>query len=177
MVGDPLYRPCGRDFDKLQDDLQRRRSPMLAWCYLRLVDLNLATGKPVPQCLQTLEPAVELTHSAVLAEKVADLYAAQGKPSSAAYEYSRALKFDPSPLQRVRLRLTLAEKLIELGRDTEAYDTYVALLEDQPHYPDKIMVHRKLFELAEKLKKPDAAKWQAATNAGAMTGGAAQGKR
>ncbi len=166
VVGDPLYRPFGRDFDKLQEALVRRRSSMLPWCYLRLIDLNLATGKPVPQCLEMLEQSQATVHSAVLAEKIADLYGAQGKPSSAAHEYAQALKLDPSPLQRVRLQLTLAEKLVELSRDEEAYETYLTLLRDAPQYPDKLSIHKKLLPLAEKLnKKQDVEKWQSTITA------------
>ncbi len=166
VVGDPLYRPFAQDFDKLQDALVQRRSPWLPWCYLRLIDLNLAAGKPVPQCLEMLEQSQAMTHSAVLAEKIADLYAAQGKPSSAAHEYAEALKLDPSPLQRVRLQLTLAEKLVELNRPAEAYDVYLNLLRDAPQYPDKLSIHKKLLPLAEKLNKTqDIEKWQAAITA------------
>ncbi len=172
VVGDPLYRPFAQDFDKLQDALVQRRSPWLPWCYLRLIDLNLAAGKPVPQCLEMLEQSQAMTHSAVLAEKIADLYAAQGKPSSAAHEYAEALKLDPSPLQRVRLQLTLAEKLVELNRPAEAYDVYLNLLRDAPQYPDKLSIHKKLLPLAEKLNKTqDIEKWQAAITADSQGAG------
>ncbi|HEY5910207.1 MAG TPA: TIGR03790 family protein [Verrucomicrobiae bacterium] len=166
VIGDPLYRPCGRDFDQLQDQLQQRHSPMLPWCYLRLIDLNLANGKPAVQCLQLLEQMKAATHSAVLAEKVADLYSAQGKPSSAAQEYENALKLDPSPMQKLRLRLVLAEKLIGLNRESEAYDTHLGLLKDLPDYPDKLSVHRSLLSLAMKLNRhEEAQKWEAAISA------------
>jgi uncharacterized protein (TIGR03790 family) len=169
VIGDPLYRPCGRDFDKLQEDLKQRGSPMLPWCYLRLIDINLANGRPVSQCLDWLEQLQATTHSAILAEKIADLYAAQGKPSSAALEYAQALKLDPSPMQRVRLLLTLAEKQAELNRDEEAYANYLTLLQDFPSYPDKLAIHKKLLPLAQKLnKKEDAQKWQAAVTADAQ---------
>jgi len=173
VIGDPLYRPCGRDFDKLQQDLQQRHSPMLPWCYLRLIDLNLANGRPVSQCLDWLEQLQATTHSAILAEKIADLYSAQGKPSSAAQEYGQALKLDPSPMQRVRLLLTVTEKLTELNREQEAYANYLTVLQDFPSYPDKLAVHKKLLPLAEKLnKKQDVEKWQAAIAADTQGGNA-----
>ncbi len=163
VVGDPLYRPFGRDMDQLQDSLQQRHSPMLPWCYLRVIDLNLAIGKPVPQCVELLEQMVGITHSAILTEKLADLYSAQGKPSSAAYEYGQALKLDPSPQQRVRLLLTLAGKQVSLGADAEAYETYGKLLKDCPNYPDKLAVYRALLPLAQKLQKQeDVKKWETA---------------
>ncbi len=67
-----------------------------------------------------LENLAATTNSAVLTEKLADLYEAQGKPSSAIEIYERALKLNPSPEQRIRLRLTLGDKLQALNRDAEA---------------------------------------------------------
>ena len=60
--------------------------------------------------------------SAVLTEKLADLYAAQGKPVLGHHAYEQALELDPSPQQRVRLRLTLGEKLTASDRNADAYE-------------------------------------------------------
>lgn len=158
VVGDPLYRPYGRIPDVVHMDLQRRHSPWLAWSYLRLVDLNLANGKPLAEVVNLLEQ-IDLTRTnAVLTEKLADLYAAQGKPSSAVYSYAQALKLNPSPVQALRLRLTLAEKLLTLDRDPEAYQQYQTLLEDYPNYPNKPLIYQKLATLARKLNKPEEAR-------------------
>ena len=46
VVGDPLYRPFGRNLDELLLELEARDSPWRPWAYLRLLDLNLANGKP-----------------------------------------------------------------------------------------------------------------------------------
>ena len=48
--------------------------------------------------------------SAVLSEKLGDLYSAQGKPSSSVHAYEQALKLEPSPQQRIRLMLVIGEK-------------------------------------------------------------------
>ena len=73
-------------------------------------DLNLAAGKPMAELVALLEQLETTRHSAVLTEKLGDLYAAQGKPSSAVHKYRQALQLDPSPQQRVRLLLTLGRK-------------------------------------------------------------------
>ena len=124
VVGDPLYRPFGKDPDTLHRELQARGSKLIEWSWLRLANLNLATGKPLAEVVALLEQVDTTRHSAVLTEKLGNLYAAQGKPSSAVHEYKQALGLDPSPQQRVRLFLTLGEKLLALSQREDAYGSY-----------------------------------------------------
>jgi uncharacterized protein (TIGR03790 family) len=162
VVGDPLYRPFGRNADQLHRELAVRRSKLLEWSYLRLVNLNLAMGKPSAVLVGLLEELDDTKRSAVLTEKLGDLYSAQGKPSSAVHAYEQALQLEPSPQQRLRLRLTLAEKLSALDRPPEAYAEYQKLLQEFPAYPDKLAIYRKLLPLAQRLdKKADADTYQA----------------
>jgi uncharacterized protein (TIGR03790 family) len=162
VVGDPLYRPFGRDADRLHRELAVRHSKLLEWSYLRLVNLNLGMGRPLAGASDLLEQLDFTKHSAVLTEKLGDLYAAQGKPSSAVLTYLQALQLEPSPQQRLRLRLTLGEKLLALDRAPEAYEQYQKLLQELPTYPDKLGIYKKLLELAQKLdKKTDAERYQA----------------
>jgi uncharacterized protein (TIGR03790 family) len=162
VVGDPLYRPFGRNPDLLHRELVARGSKLAEWSWLRLVDINLAAGKPMAELVALLEQLETTRHSAVLTEKLGDLYAAQGKPSSAVHEYRQALQLEASPQQRVRLLLTLAEKLAELERQQEAYEDYQKLLQEFPDYPDKLAICRKLLALAQKLgKKADAEQYEA----------------
>jgi uncharacterized protein (TIGR03790 family) len=154
VVGDPLYRPFGTNPEALHVALEQRHSKLLEWSYLRLANINLANGKPITEWVDFLE-ALELTKkSAVLTEKLSDLYAAQGKPSSAVHAGIAALKLDPSPQQRIRLRLTLGERLLALNREQEAYDDYSQLLKESPNYPGKTNVISRISELAQKLRKP-----------------------
>lgn len=165
VVGDPLYRPFGKDPQQLHEELQKRHSPMLAWSYVRLANLNLARGSSLAEVVNFLENLDVAKESAVLKEKLADLYTALGKPSSAVFTYQQALKLDPSPQQRIRLRLTLGEKFAALGRDEDAYTNYEKLLEESPDYPDLPSIYRKLLPLAQTLgKNEDAAKYEASLN-------------
>jgi hypothetical protein len=170
VVGDPLYRPFGRNPDVLKDELLRRNSKLLEWYYLRLLNVNLAAGKPVADGAAVLEGFENTKTSAVLTEKLGDLYAAQGKPSSAAHEYKEALKLDPSPQQRIRLLLALGEKLALLGRLPEAYETYQRLLRETPDYPDKTAVYKQLLPLAQKLDKKSEVQTYEAALAGEGSG-------
>jgi tetratricopeptide (TPR) repeat protein len=165
VVGDPLYRPFGKNLDQLHQELSKRGSKLVEWSWLRLADLNLASGKPMAEVVALLEQLEVTRHSAVLTEKLGDLYAAQGKPSSAVHEYRQALQLDPSPQQQVRLLLTLAEKLPALDHQQEAYEAYQKLLNDFPDYTDKLAICRKLLPLAQSLgKKADAEQYEAEIN-------------
>lgn len=160
VVGDPLYRPFGKNPQKLHEELERRHSKLVEWSQLRVVNLNLARNAPVAEWVNYLEQIDTIKQSAVLKEKLADLYGAQGKPSSAVLTYQQALKLDPSPQQRIRLRLTLGEKLVALNRDADAYENYQKFLDESLDYPDLLSIYRKLLPLAQKLgRKADAAKY------------------
>jgi tetratricopeptide (TPR) repeat protein len=130
-----------------------------------LLNVNLVAGKPVVEGIGVLEQFDRTTNSAVLTEKLGDLYSAQGKPASAIHAYQDALKLDPSPQQRVRLLLDLGEKLSSINREAEAYDAYQQLLREDPDYPDKTAIYKSLLPLAKKLgRKDDAQSYQAALN-------------
>ncbi|HEY9175737.1 MAG TPA: TIGR03790 family protein [Verrucomicrobiae bacterium] len=154
VVGDPLYRPYGRRLQELHDDLARRHSPLLAWSHLRLVNVNLANQSPVADMVDYIENIAPADRGPVLTEKLGDLYAAQGKPTSSAHAYGRALQLAPSPQQRVRLSLGLADKLAALGRSVEARAVLEQLLVDRPDYPDKPAISRRLVALASVPTKP-----------------------
>jgi tetratricopeptide (TPR) repeat protein len=151
VVGDPLYRPFGKSLQLSHVELARQHNPLIEWSHLRVVDLALAHGTPVVQLVNYLEGIGTTTNSAVLTEKLANLYAAQGKPSSAIDTYKSALKLNPSSEQRIRIRLTLGEKLLTAGRDADAIKNYKQLLEESPDYPGKFPVEEKLTALEQKL--------------------------
>jgi len=157
-----LYRPFGQNLDQVAKELTQRKSKLAEWCYLRLVDLNQASGRPLANLVSLLDQIPLTTNSAVLTEKLAELYEAQGKPSSAVHACEEALKLEPSPQQRLRLRLTLGERLLALGRDTEGYENYQKLLTECPDYSDKVAIYKKLLPLARQLnKKSDAERYEA----------------
>ena len=155
VIGDPLYRPFAKPLQLLYAQLEQRHSPLSEWPCLRTVDLALAHGASIFRLANYLENLNATTNSAVLTEKLADLYEREGKPSSAIETYQRALALNPSPEQRIRLRLTLGGKLEDQNRDQEAYDNYQQLLQESPDYPGKMIIYQKLLALARKLNKPD----------------------
>jgi len=156
VVGDPLYRPDGKPLAALLAELAHQHNPLVEWSHLRVVDLGLAHGVPALQMINYLESIGITTNSAVLTEKLANLYAAQGKPSSAIDTYKNALKLNPSPEQRIRIRLMLGEKLATADRTADAIDNYKQLLKESPDYPGKPSVEANLMLLEQKLANTNA---------------------
>jgi uncharacterized protein (TIGR03790 family) len=151
VVGDPLYRPFGREPSVLHAEFARTHNPLIEWSYLRIVDLGLVHGTPAAQLAAFLETIPATTNSAVLTEKLADLYEMQGKPSSAIETYQRALTRNPSPEQRIRIRLALGEKLLAQNREADAIENYKQLLKESPDYPGKPSIEARLAALDQKL--------------------------
>jgi uncharacterized protein (TIGR03790 family) len=154
VIGDPLYRPDGKPLAALLAELARQHSPLIEWAHLRVVDLGLAHGAPVAQMINYLENINITTNSAVLTEKLADLYAMRGKPFSAIDTYEAALTRNPSPEQRIRIRLMLGEKLAAAGRGADAMENYKQLLEESPNYPGKLSIESKIEEKLANTNAP-----------------------
>jgi tetratricopeptide (TPR) repeat protein len=163
FVGDPLYQPTGINPDQLCRDLQAREDPLLAWCYVRLVNMNLANGGSLAAAVGFLESLGQSRDSGVLQEKLSDLYRAQGQPASSAHALERALGLKPSPQQRIRILLTLGEHLPTLGRESDAAAHYRELLDSCPEFTGKSEIYKRLLALSEKLgRKEDVDKYQQA---------------
>lgn len=161
VVGDPLYRPFGKSPKVQHEELEARQSPLVEWSLLRVANLNLARGMSPGDVATLFETWAETRKSAVLTEKLADLYTALGKPSSAALACEQALARQPSPQQRIRLRLTLAEKLGALGREEDAFKNLQQFLDENPEYPDRLALLGKILPLAQKFgKQGEAAKYE-----------------
>ena len=152
VIGDPLYMPFKKSPPELHALLTRTQNPLLEWSFDRLICLDLAHGLRPPQLLDFLANQVPLTpRSAVLMEKLANLYEASGKPSSAIESWQNALKLNSSAPQKIRLRLTLGEKLMAQDRLAEARNNYLALLTEAPNYAGKGLVEEKIQALEQKL--------------------------
>jgi uncharacterized protein (TIGR03790 family) len=153
-VGDPLYRPFGRKPDELHRDLERRRLAAVEWSHVRVINANLAMrGSSVDELINYLEDPNIVTvtrQSAVMTEKLADLYWAKKKLSDALDYYEAALKRFPSPKQTQRLLLLLAHRRTIYGPNDKALEHYRQLLKEFPDYPDKLTIYQKMLPLAQK---------------------------
>ena len=151
VVGDPLYRPFAKPPQLLQVELMLRKSPLQEWIYLRLVNIDLLRGASLTQVTSFLENVSATTNSAVLTEKLANLYELQGRHDAAIDADEAALKLSPSPEQRIQLRLALADKLLARNLTAAARRDYQKLLEESPDYPGKAAIEEKISALAQKI--------------------------
>jgi uncharacterized protein (TIGR03790 family) len=151
VVGDPLYRPFGGDPKKLHEELRQRHSAWIEWSHLRWVDLNLAQGAPVADYVRYLEEEPTTQHSAILTEKLAELYEEEGNAELARKSLRQALALDPTPQTAVRLTLALGEQLVAGGQEAEALKLYEEFLKSTPGWPGALSLWQKMEALAGKL--------------------------
>ena len=154
VVGDPLYRPFAKTPVERHMDLQRRNSKLIEWSMMKVVVISLATGAPPEKLIDMLETTQQTYFSAVLLEKLGDLYFMRAKWPEAAANYRKALAHDPTPQQRVRLYLSLARNLELAGEDKQAIAVYQEFLRTCPDYPDLLGIYKKLLPLAERVGTP-----------------------
>jgi uncharacterized protein (TIGR03790 family) len=147
VIGDPLYQPCRKPPQVLHTQLAREHNPLLEWSWNQVVNLDMVRGLRAPTLANFLENQPMTQESPVLMEKLAELDDLSGKPDSAIESWQRALTLHPSPQQRIRIRRTLAEKLVEAGRTAEAEDDWRQLIAEAPDYPGLPIVREKLREL------------------------------
>jgi len=159
VVGDPLYRPFATPLAKKVEEQEKAHSKSLEWSYLSVVNISLLSGKRPTEMAAFLQALPLTQQSAVLSEKLGDLYYAVGKPASAIESYQNCVDKTKSPLQRVRVRQYIANILTEQNKIKEAVDDLKALLQEVPDYPGKGNVEKRIQDLSAKLdnKTADAA--------------------
>jgi uncharacterized protein (TIGR03790 family) len=149
VIGDPLYSPFRKAGEQRHKELANRGSKLVEWSHLSVVNINIALDTPLGELIKYLNAEPTTKTSAILSEKLGDMYQAIGKPESSIHEYRQALKLNPSPQQEVRLRLALVNKLIAAGKKTEAL---AELEEFQKHcrdYPDMAAIDRQISTLKQ----------------------------
>jgi tetratricopeptide (TPR) repeat protein len=153
VIGDPLYRPFGKTPRDQHDALERSHSKLLEWADLRYADESMVLGlKPAEVVEYLVGPGVP-QDSAVLAEKLADLYQIDNQDELSIKAFRRALQLDPTPQQMVRLTLHLADRLIATGHEDEALSLYDDFLKKSPDYPATVALYSKMETLAIKLSQ------------------------
>jgi uncharacterized protein (TIGR03790 family) len=153
VIGDPLYRPFGKSPPELNAELTRAHNPLVEWSYVQAVNGAVIRGAPLSRMEEVLENLPLTVASAVLTEKLAELCDNQGKPDAAIEYYRKALKLNPSPQQRIRIRLTLGDKLIGQNDPAGAIDDYKALLIESPEYPGRDSISSKIADLEQKTTR------------------------
>jgi uncharacterized protein (TIGR03790 family) len=151
VIGDPLYRPCGRNLERLHGELEKRQSKLVEWSHLLVMNRNLSMGSKPADIINYIQSIPVYRQSAVLTEKLADLYWAKGGLGDAVDTYEVALKRGPSLQQKVRLLLKCAEKRAVYGPDAKAYAHYETLLKEFPDYPDALKIYQQMLAMAKRM--------------------------
>jgi tetratricopeptide (TPR) repeat protein len=142
---------------------------------LRVINMNLAAGAPPEKLIEYMELTPETYTSAVLLEKLADLYMLKAQWAEAIANYRKAINHDPSPQQHVRLMLSLARALEFSGNGQEAMGVYEQFVKTFPDYPDLPGIYRKLSPLADQFGKAEQKEqWQRELQR--VSGGSTNGK-
>jgi hypothetical protein len=152
IIGDPLYRPCGKDLRALHGELEKRQSKLLEWSHMLVLNRNSAMGTKPSDLAGYIESIPSHRQSAVLTEKLADLYWAKGSLGDSVDTTEVALNRGPSPQQRIRLLMKCAERRSVYGPDAKAYAHCETLLKENPGYPDALKVFQSMLTLAKRMK-------------------------
>lgn len=155
VVGDPLYRPFAKPPKERHDELVQSKSKLIEWSQLKVVNINLATDMESAELIRYLEQLPELSGSAVLLEKLADLYLIKANFSDSLATYRRALERAESKQQQIRIMLRSGHLLEGIGRPEEQFEHYQTFTRRFPDYPDLVSIYRKLSSLADQLKRSD----------------------
>ncbi len=162
VVGDPLYRPFGRKnsadhfgkrLQELHGELLARKSKLIEWSHLQVVNLNLAQGYSVSDMIGYLEQEPTTRKSAVLQEKLGDIFYSRGKLADAIDAYGKALKLEMTPQQRIRVMLGQAELLALYTKRQQALDKYQEFLKEFTNYPALLSLYQKMLPLAQDLNQ------------------------
>jgi tetratricopeptide (TPR) repeat protein len=114
------------------------------------VNQQLVSGAPPAEALRALQTFPPARQSAILTEKLADLYWARGSMTDAIDTYEVALKRGPSRAQRRRLLLGVAERRVASGPDEDALAHFRTFLKENPDDPESLRVYQAMLPLAKR---------------------------
>ena len=151
FFGDPLFRPFQTDLRALEERQQKSGSPAHPWTVLRQVNFLIQNGQPASRIRDQLLAYPLATNHPVLAEKVAQLYAADSRHKPASEWFQRALDLHPSPQHQLRILLGLAESLAFSQQSKKAFDSLRAVEDLRPDYKDLLSFRQRQLDLAKDI--------------------------
>jgi len=161
VIGDPLYRPFGKSPREQHEALAARKSRLIEWSHLMVVNRNLARGTTPAEMVGYLRDVPESQSGAVLLEKLADLHAAAANAPAALEATARALELQPSPQQNIRLLLALASRRATMRDAAGEHAALERLFTEAPDYAGRRSCVERLLALAQQLNRPaDSARWK-----------------
>ncbi len=125
VIGDPLYQPFKKSSPELHALLTRTKNPLIEWSFDRLICLCSISPTVCanPNCSHS-SPTCRSARKRRAERKTRQSLRRFRQASSAIESWQNALKLNPSPQQKNRLRLTLGGKLAAQNRIAEAVENY-----------------------------------------------------
>jgi uncharacterized protein (TIGR03790 family) len=157
IVGDPLYRPFAKTQQERYEELEARKHPAIEWSMLMWINVRLAQGATLSEILKFYDANPVTKTSAVLQEKLGEIYKSRGKLIDAMDPFLAALQLEMPPLQRLRVSLAVGSLLSSFGKASQAFDLYEEVLRNFPDYAEKRDLHERLAKLATRLGKHEEA--------------------
>lgn len=148
FYGDPLFVPFQQNLNKQENEQIARRSPTVDWTVLRKVNIFLASPNDPSAVRESVIRHPPTTNSAILSEKVASMFADANQLKSAIQWARRALGNSPSPQQRVRILLNLAEWLDLTSQSADAVKALREVEELRTDYANFIPFRERQLALA-----------------------------
>ena len=152
FVGDPLFTPFERDLTRLEARQVARQSPNLHWTVLRKANVLIAANPTGASALrQALATYPLSTNSPILSEKVAALFAQASQYQDAIAWGKQALTLSPSPQQRLRLLLNLAEWQSTATLYQDAFQSLLLIEKEREDYRDSLPFRERQLQAARDL--------------------------
>jgi uncharacterized protein (TIGR03790 family) len=156
FYGDPLFTPFRRDLTREENRQLAIGSPSLPWTVLRKANFLQKNGSKPIELAESLAKYPPTATNAVLAEKTASLFAESSRIRFAVEWAHTALAHHPSPQQRTRILLNLAEWLVTAERRDEAFDTLLLVEQERPDYQRLIPFRERQLRLArDVIRRPE----------------------
>jgi uncharacterized protein (TIGR03790 family) len=150
-IGDPLYRPFKKNLEEWQNELEKADSKYLEWVYLRWANINLSAGRKPMNVIDYLEKEKITRKSAVLQEKLAELYLSENKFDDSLNYLELAFKNKCSLNQRIRIALNYTDTLISLSREDKALAFLKGVQKTYPQLFENKLIKDKFQTLSQKL--------------------------
>jgi tetratricopeptide (TPR) repeat protein len=157
IIGDPLYRPFGKTQKERYLQLEKAKDKNIEWSMLMWINLRLLQGAPMSEIEKFYSDNPETKTSAVMQERLGDVYKSKGDIFECIDAYRAALALPLNSLERLRLDLKAAPLLTSLGHADQAYEIYQSILKDYPNYLEKKDLYERLSDVASRLHKDDEA--------------------
>jgi uncharacterized protein (TIGR03790 family) len=152
VIGDPLYRPFARNVLQFEEQLDKEDDALAAYAKVRKVNIHLLDGRDPEILRQYLEQDRRAITSAVISEKVAQMYAMKARLHSTVDWAERALRApDCTRIQRLRILQDLTEYRIMQDKPKEAFEALEKVAAEYADYADLLGVRKKQLRLARDM--------------------------